>query len=491
MSVVKHIIAILLVSLGMVGCISSLEKFRAKIEAESGQLNGLAIESDSTASNSKYISFKDSGMVFWNVAVPDSNYYNILFRYNAYGGSKEQILVKNNKLIPIGLSMAETWSSFSQPFYLNKGENKIGIKSSCGHSDFDYLQIEPANVSYGISPKKQTIYQSDLRDLVFKIENYHKTIQQVTIDGEVVSFQEINYPYTENSVWLKIPKNELSNIVVGRHELTVQLGETTVTSELNVFTSVPKHGLTIVAADIEHGTSVLIKLPTGRFMLIDTGKDWVRDSILIPMYKRNGIDTIHTLVLTHYHGDHDSGDKGKKIKQEFQVQDFYDYKSFKTGEVWKTDSVSIKVLNSYVDGKEENKRSLAFTLEYNGFVYNHGGDTYGVNQERMIKDFGDENKAHVFFANHHFHGSLLPEYVHTVNPDVVLLQAQETIYARSAYVEDYKRKSEAYLNKQRSEPIETLVALELGASVISVSDSTNWWYATYKNQDEIKYQELR
>lgn len=474
----------------IIGCTNIQGPIAIMFEFESGHYQNLTVENDSLALGGKYLSMKDSGQVVWNVVVPDSAYYSIQCRYRALGGSKEQILLKNRIEIPIGFSMAEEWNTFSQPFFLNKGDNTIGIKSSWGHMDFDYIEIRSFIIEPQISPLKQTIYKSQDCLLVYKVDNFNQPITKVQLNQQNIDFEIKPYPYQEKSVWVEIPNNALNNLSVGECDLEVFFDVGSVKSRLLVCESVPTHGLTIVVPDVEHGASVLIKLPTGKNMLIDTGKEWVRDSILIPMFKRNGVDTIHTLILTHYHGDHDSGDKGQLIMEEFHVQNFVDYKTYSTGHVWNTDSVSIKILNSYADGLEENKRSLAFTLEYNGFVYNHGGDTYAVNQKRMLHDFGSENKAHIFFANHHFHGSVLPEYIHQVNPDVVLLQAQEAIYARSAFMVNYKIKSEAFLNSQRTRPVETLVALDLGATVISIQDSVNWWYRTYKNQDEIVFPEF-
>ncbi len=243
--------------------------------------------------------------------------------------------------------------------------------------------------------------------------------------------------------------------------------------------------LMIVAPDVEHGSAMILRLPSGKHMLIDSGKSWVRDSILIPMLQRHQIDTIQTFILTHYHDDHDGGDSGMVIKNDFFVQEFIDYSTYPTGYEWEQDGVKFKIVNSYADGDEENTRSLAIRISYNGFNLMHGGDTYAINQQKILRRFVEDVPAQVFYANHHFHGSVDPVYIRVTNPDLVILQAQEAIYARAAYMVKYKELSEKVLNKTRSEPIETLPALEVGTIVLRIDSAGQWEYETYRDQDEL------
>lgn len=143
--------------------------------------------------------------------------------------------------------------------------------------------------------------------------------------------------------------------------------------------------------------------------------------------------------------------------------------------------MSFKVLNSYDDGEEENTRSLSLAIRYKGFRLVHGGDTYGVNQRMILKRFPDDVPADVFYANHHFHGSVYPEYILATDPDLVILQAQEAIYARAAYMVKYKKESEQVLNRIRRNPVETLPALEVGTIVLRVNSGKDWSYETYRD----------
>jgi competence protein ComEC len=167
------------------------------------------------------------------------------------------------------------------------------------------------------------------------------------------------------------------------------------------------------------------------------------------------------------------------------VEKFIDYNTYPTGYEWTQDSVHFKILNSYADGEEENTRSLSIRISYNGFVYVHGGDTYAVNQQKILDRFPADVPAQVFHANHHFHGSVDPDYIIATHPDLVILQAQEAIYARSAYMVKYKQESEKVLNAGRSFPIETLPALEVGTIVLRIKNAGQWGYETYRKQDDL------
>ena len=52
-------------------------------------------------------------------------------------------------------------------------------------------------------------------------------------------------------------------------------------------------------------------------------------------------------IRDSYHGDHDSDDKGMKIRNNFHVRQFIDYNTYPTGYEWELDGVTIKILNSF------------------------------------------------------------------------------------------------------------------------------------------------
>lgn len=454
-------------------------------EAETGSINQMQEIIDAEASGGAYLSIKKSSEVEWEIPVNKSGYYQVEISYRTKGGDKMQYLLKNGDEIACGFDMSADWKLFSQAFHLDSGINHLGIRDGWGSMDIDYIAIKPPITEFGITPHKHVFFKSAPHDLVFKIDNFHQEVQQVLLNGRSLDFSASPYPYQESAIWLEIKASELTNTDIGQHELSVILENAKITARLSIQSEAQHSDLIVIAPDVEHGSSMLLHLPSGKNMLIDCGKDWVRDSIVAPMLHRNGVDTIHTFILTHYHGDHDGGDSGRTIIHDFFVEEFIDYNTHPTGYEWEQDGVSFKIMNSYADGEEENTRSLAIRISYNGFTLMHGGDTYAVNQQQILQRFPEDVPADVFYANHHFHGSVDAPYIIATNPELVILHAQEAVYARAAYRVKYKEEAEKVLNLTRSVPIETLPALEVGCIVLRVDSGEEWGYECYRKQDEL------
>jgi hypothetical protein len=90
----------------------------------------------------------------------------------------------------------------------------------------------------------------------------------------------------------------------------------------------------------------------------------------------------------------------------------------------------------------------------------------------------------VFYANHHFHGSVDVDFLRVVRPSVVIVQAQQAIYARSAYMEAFRDGAVQWLSKTAGTAVETLPTLEVGTVVVRVNGKTDWTYETYGNGRE-------
>ena len=456
--------------------------FSAEAEAEELQSVNLELVNDSTASNNYFLRMPDSGSVSLNLEVPADNYYNIVIRYRAFESSKEEYLDINKKKITIGFGYSEEWNNFEQNIYLVKGINNLTLHSSWGNFDIDKISVRTTTVSPSIKPKNNSFYKSNPRDIKFILDNYKSEIQSVEASGVSLNYEIMPFPFKEESVFLNINKEELLKLENGSVIVEIKLSNNQIVkANLNIESLRETYGLTIIAPDVEHGTAMIFILPNNEVLLVDCGKDWVRDNILIPLLDNNGIEKIDHFIITHYHDDHDSGDRGEKIKELFYVTNFYDYKSFSSGNEFNIGDVKFKILNSYGDGNDENSNSLSFKMEYNGFIYQHGGDTYSTNQNKILSKFPDDVKADVFYANHHFHGSINPEYIKAIDPKIILVQAQEAIYARSAYMDNFKRKAEKFLKSNSDNYIECLPALEVGTTVIRVNDKMDWIYETYSN----------
>src|SRR4051812_1212049 len=82
--------------------------------------------------------------------------------------------------------------------------------------------------------------------------------------------------------------------------------------------------LSIYFIDVEGGQSTLIVAPTGESMLVDAGyADDDRDPRRILAAARDaGIRQINTLLLTHFHADHDGG--VPEVARQLPIKQFLD-----------------------------------------------------------------------------------------------------------------------------------------------------------------------
>lgn len=234
--------------------------------------------------------------------------------------------------------------------------------------------------------------------------------------------------------------------------------------------------LKIVCLDVNHGDSTVFILPTGRVALVDSAKDaWCRRRV-IPFLQNHHIGEITYYITTHFHEDH-VGER-ERILRQFLVQHAWDYQTFTTGEEVDFEGTKLLVLNSFEDASDENDRSLAFRLEYNGFIYTHGSDVYAEGQQRIMERFPDRLRTHVYRANHHLHGSMSPDYLIKADPCVIVVSAEETIYKRVAYTRDF-REAVRRIKETRGRLRDVCLTLEKGNVVVSANDGDDWRCSSY------------
>ena len=459
---------------------SRISKNQKIYEAENANFKSLIVVTDSAASAGAYLKMGNEGSAVWNIEVDSSAWYDLVFRYRSPQGEKEQSLVRNGYESKIGFGYSPDWNFLTAKTHLQKGLNTIELKASWGNIDIDYLTFYLINPTPTIKPKQNFFYKEFPYDISIKTNQFGHPVEKIMCGEKEIPFSTTEFPFQENAAVITISKDVLCQLPIGYHTLELWYADSySLDFDLHVESTPKPAHLTIIAPDVNHGSSVLFLLPGGKTMLVDCGQDWIRDQIIIPLLDRHKIQKIDYFFLTHYHEDHDSGDQGMKIRERYNVEKFYDYKSFNTGETFEFDRVKFKILNSFQNGDEENTRSLSFKMEYNGFIYVHGGDIYAENQQKILKNFPGDVKADVYYANHHFHGSVAVEYLRLVNPVIVLVQAQEAIYARSAYMVNFKQEVEKYLIENKKRYIEDLPNLEVGTVVIRVNGKNDWTYETY------------
>ena len=386
----------------------------------------------------------------------------------------------------MGFSMCNNWNDAYFKSYLQKGKNEITLLPDYGNIDVDYLSI-PEDSLYllpAISPVNGVFYKDHPAALTIFTDAKGKKLRTIYSSERIIDFQTKDFAYLEGAYHITLSEESLTSLPLGNNPLHFEFDDgSTVQFLLNVKETVDYIALTLIMFDVDHGNAILVLLPNGEKLLIDSGKEVYAKSVVMPFLDYNNIDTIDCFITTHYHDDH-TGARDEIIKK-YNVQHVFDYTSFRSGDTIKWGNTVTTILNAYADGTGENDRSLSFLLNWNGFTYSHGADNYAQNQDLILKRFGNAVSADVFYANHHFHGSVNPNFIIKTNPALVVVSAQQAVYARGAYADIYKEKTEKTLYSAHARLTETLLTLETGTVVVRVNNSGNWCYETYRNNKDI------
>ena len=388
------------------------------------------------------------------------------------------------ELIGTSALVGPAWAEHIRLVAVVEGTNTIEITAGQCLTDIDYLYIDIVTVDPQITPVTNNFYKKSAQDLTIKLNAYGRTITDVTAGGSALDFNQEEYSFEEDAWKLQINQSSLTALEAGSHDISINYdsGESSIMNVNAIADTIPAF-LTIIAPHVSHGNAVLIILPTGKTMLVDCGTANMRDQVVVPLLHNNNITKLDYFILTHYHEDHDGGDGGETIKSLFEVDQFYDYQDFDEGDTLQLELCRMKILNAYSSGTDENTRSLSFKLEYNDFIYGHGADIYGSNQQTILTRYPDDVKAHVYSANHNLHGSVYAQYYRKMDPFIVFNQAQQAIYARSAYTQTYLIEAIEWLKENGERYIETLPTIEVGTVVIRANNANDWTYESYDNTE--------
>ncbi len=462
-------------------------------EAENAKLlDGIIVRNDSNASGGKYIRINDSGSVLFKVNVKRAGPYELLIGYRAPDSDKAQrILVNDKEYAPeIGFSISAEWTEAFKISQLKAGINKIELRKSWPNMDIDYITVRgPVIIKPEISPARNTFYKvENAPDLYIKLDKNANRLVSITNNSNMVPHEAGDVWYTEDSAMIKIPADYLMSLDNGLNEILFNFKDIEpLKFELEMTDAEKNSDWTIVSLDVRHGTSVLMIMPTGGTLLIDTGTETMCKERVIPFLERHNI-TPEYLLITHYHDDHAGGKD--LIEQKYEDIFFADYNDLTTGQQLDFEDTYVTILNSYKDGYDENTRSISFRMEYKGFVYTHGGDIYADNQKRILQEYSAGNysfplQTHIYHANHHFHGSVDADYLRAIDPYLFIVSGEEHIYGRAAYTHIVQRNVLRFFRAMSTRFIEDLLHFETGHVVIRVSDGDNWSYETYKDTDAI------
>jgi len=413
-----------------------------------------------------------------------------------------------------------------------------------------------------LSPRRQVYYADHPRDLYFVIHENRHPLLSIKKNGEALEYvvdDMSKLPETRevpDSRLIKIPAERILAPGYGRQTLNFTFGTpgtpgtsgatgTTGTSgapgtqhpagivlpvEVDVRQNAPgcSPDMKIVSFYVDHGDAVLIFLPDGQTLLMDTGTRQYNERYVVPFLKEhlqpdeNGNQRIDHVFITHWHYDHFQG--LGSLLEHFEIGSvrynlaappnyFGDYDDFDdpgdpygfgtdtegnptgfrpehsedffVGNQFELGGAEVTILNAarhpdnetwnFIEIVHRNERSLSIRLEHNGFVYSAGGDTYQGAQGAMLNHFGREFiRSHVFHANHHFHGGVSGEYLLATDPILFLTSANAAVYDRDAYARVLLNEVIPELEQSGSRFAENLLSFETGIAVIRVDSKADW-----------------
>jgi competence protein ComEC len=171
----------------------------------------------------------------------------------------------------------------------------------------------------------------------------------------------------------------------------------------------PQSPLKILVLDVGQGDATLIVGPTGRGFLIDTGPEELGEEKILPTLKKEGIERLDALLLSHFDIDHIGSaasllkeihpplailDRGDSTQQDHPL--YLDYlkqaqghrQKVAPGEVFELGSeakATVVVVGglfangdkSHLNPDEENEASIGRLIEYGLFRYFTAGDLAG------------------------------------------------------------------------------------------------------------------
>jgi beta-lactamase superfamily II metal-dependent hydrolase len=496
---------------------------------------------DDAASGGKYVSMENSGNLLFYVNVAQAGLYNVSFRYRTGSSDKAQDIKVNDEFALPGAGFRSSrtyWETANFPMEFKEGSNKIEIIKSWGYQDFDYFDVsrEPVAMAAKIGPKQQSFYLDKPKQLSIKVDPYGNQLTQVTISGlaedSEVQDAELQYEVEEykddiegrftsviyGGFFAHLSSQQLADLAPGDYEISWQLsnGDIQKTQLAIVSKQEPvNNDFVVIFFDSSHGNAAAFLMPSGKTLIVDLGQWWVNLDRVIPFLKANNIEPDY-LWLTHPHGDHIAGTYRRQVYDGFisdgheafvntfpnvmvqrsmHEEDGGDRNFFSSGREFEFEGTNVKILNTFGDSCSEdaiavnscdlNANSLAFSMNYQDFTVQFQGDIYAHNQDRIMREYGlGAITGQVLYGNHHWHGSINPEYVKNVDPSLIFVPASEVVYARGAFTQD-AMEAVNFLRRHGSRYKEMLMSFDIGHLIIRATSNDDgeveWTYETMKD----------
>ena len=438
---------------------------------------------DATAIGGRACRLEPGQALTWEIEAPAAGRYELHLRYRTSNRSLVAAMSVNGRARDIRLAAGfGAWLETTRSVALQTGRNTLTFAAQEVGFDVDHLrftthprgELHPLEEAPTVSPRVVTRTAGPATEARLFVRRAGRGTPTVQVDGHAVAAAWEDAAAVDDAGWLRLPGAAVAAAARGL-DLVFPRG-TTLTVPVHDAPDDGRAPWLIATLDVGHGKCTVMRLPDGTTAMIDTATAAEFARSVLPFLRAHGIERIDHLFLTHYHDDHSGGLEA--LRAALPTGPVRDYRSFRPGDAFDLGGVAGWVLNAYAAGTDENSRSLSLRLEYRGFVYVDGADIYGHNQARILREMPEAVRAHVYYGNHHFHGSIDVAYLRRTDPVLFLVSADPAVYARGAFTEEFGPQVESHLRARGARLQETLLTPEVGHILVRVQDATRWSYET-------------
>jgi len=210
--------------------------------------------------------------------------------------------------------------------------------------------------------------------------------------------------------------------------------------------------------NVGYGDAIFIQLPDGGNLLIDTGKPEASPQLHAALHRLN-IESILTLIITHFHTDHAGGlssilerffptapDKTGAILIPFSPEDleitpeslalFEQLKKYPSRIVRHGDTLldsatlQIDVLHPETRTGDQNEDSLVLKIVHGKICFLLAADIGPITQKKLVEDYGHQLKCDLLKIPHHLNDTtVFRPFLESVRAKIAILTIGENPYA--------------------------------------------------------------
>lgn len=440
----------------------------------------------------------------WCIPVPSDGVYLLEIQYRSDKRDICEELSVNGRKYKVGFAPSYgCWCKAVRPVLLMAGKNSISLRmldvfwrDETGTIEVNRVSLAggesaaPIKINPQVVPQENILYRTCVTEVRMHIRYFYPP-QRVLWNGRKVPYRLRYTGVCDHGYWLDdamdiiVPGEVLLSDSDISGSLVAEFADGQCVSMTIVIREKPAPSLcTITAIDVGHGASVLICLPDKSWMLVDSGYTHMARRRVIPFLRSAGVDHLACYMITHPDADHCGAHV--KIRNEFCPARFIDYQAVRAYDDFLIGNAAFTILNAWENGEENNTRSISFRMEYNGFVYTHGGDIYAENQRRILRERPGLVPADVYHGNHHLFGTMDSDYLLCTNPILFLAQANLHCYTKGEHITTFMDKTERILHEGGARLKNTLRSGEVGNITLRVYGPGHFTWECYGGNAEAR-----